>query len=217
MILSSRNPKIMSVALLVASMVIFGSAGFMYNQQVAIARCEACGMEIVADMREHITIKDGSGNSHYACCQGCMLRLLDPKKGYEELNIDTYCDYYGSSYKIRINAKAYGNVTTVTPNTAVILLGTKIVQSCANNRIAYNQTAAQALLSNGFTSNTMRFQQNPLPSGTPVIAIPAVAAAMALKGISYVPPSPVVPILLAVIGVSIMAGSFVAYKRLRPR
>ena len=119
----------MSVALLVASMVIFGSAGFMYNQQVAVARCEACGMEIVADMREHITIKDGSGNSHYACCQGCMLRLLDPKKGYEELNIDTYCDYYGSSYKIRINAKAYGNVTTVTPNTAVILLGTKIVQS----------------------------------------------------------------------------------------
>lgn len=172
-------------------------------------------MNITSEMKQHIQIHDANGQRHYACCQGCMLRLLDPKRGHEELTIETFCDCHGPDYKITINAKEYGNLTTVTPNTARLLLGAKVAPSCANNRIAYNQTAVERLLSQGYTSHTMSFQQNPLPPETPVVPIDKAATTLATqKGIAYVPPSPLMPTLLAVVGVVIITGSFMAYRKM---
>jgi hypothetical protein len=145
-----------------------------------------------------------------------MLRLLDPNKGYEQLHIETFCDFYGPQYKIIIDLDQHGNTTTSTPDTALILLGSKVVKSCANNRIAYNQTAANALLSQGYTEHTMHYQQNPLPEGTPTLPVANAAPMLAKMGITYVPPSPLVPALLLVAGMMILVGSFITYKKLKP-
>jgi len=206
--------KILFIALLITAVMIFVVAGALYFQQYSILRCEACGMNITPEMQQHIRIQDANGNRHYACCQACMLRLLDQKRGHEQLTIETFCDYYGPDYKITINAKKHGNLTTVTPDTARILLGAKVVPSCANNRIAWNQTAVEGLLGQGYTSYTMGYQQNPLPPGTPVESIDKLAVMMAQKGISYVAPTPLMPTLLAVVGVVMIAGSFMAYRKM---
>jgi hypothetical protein len=214
--MTGAKRKILPIVLLVTAIGILGVSGAVYAQQYSVVRCEACGMQISPEMQAHIQIKDAQGNSHYACCQGCMLTLLDPKRGYEQLNITTYCDFYGPSFAISIVAKEHGNLTVTTPSTAVILMGGKIVASCANNRIAYNQTAADELLELGFTANTMIYQQHQLPNGTPVVPVAKAAMMMAAKGITYVPPQPIVPVLLAVVGVGVIAVSVVGYKKLKP-
>jgi hypothetical protein len=143
-----------------------------------------------------------------------MLRLLDPKKGSSTLHIETYCDYYGPDYKIVIDASKNGNVTTVAPSSAMILLGTKVVASCANNRIVYNKTAADALLSQGFSQYTMKWQQQALPAGTPSMSVASTAVAMAKKGMAYTAPSALVPGILGAFGVLTLLGAVVAYKKL---
>ena len=61
----------------------------------------------------------------------------------------------------------------------------------------------------------MSYQKNPLPLGTPVMIVDKVGQAMALKGIAYTPPSVLTPILLAVVGITILAGSLLVYNRMK--
>lgn len=208
--------KMVLVAFIAIAVVIFGLTGIVYYQQYGITRCEVCGMEIMPEMDEHFIIHDTQDNRMHACCIGCALRLLDPVKGHEEIRIETFCDYYGPNYKIIIDAEEHGNVTTVTPDTARILLGAKVVQSCANNRIAYNQAAVDGLLEKGYSEYTMSYQHIPLPEGTPVVMIPMAAPMLAAKGIAYTPPSPLTPTLLLIVGIIVLVGSFVSYKKLKP-
>lgn len=201
-------------ALVVVALAALGYTGVFAFNQYSVKRCEACGMEVTSEIQSHIKITDGNGAAHYACCQGCMFRLLDPVKGSPTLHIETYCDYYGPNYRIVIDASKNGNVTVCQPATASVLLGTKIVASCANNRIAYNQTAANALVAQGYSQYTMKWQQQALPAGTPVMSVPAVAVAMAKKGMAYTAPSALVPGIVGAVGVFTLLGAVVAYKKL---
>jgi hypothetical protein len=210
--------KTMLAILILAAVVVFGAAGYLSYQYYGIPRCPACGMLITSEMMEHFVITDGQGNRLYACCQGCMLRLLDPVRGWEKLHIETFCDWYGPACKIVIDAEEHGNVVTVVPQTARILLGSKVVKSCANNRIAYNDTAVQQLLTHGYSQYTMKFQQHPLPEGTPVLPVPQAANMLATNvGIAYVAPNPWLIVGVVAIGVVILAGSGMAYKRLQSK
>ena len=195
------------ILLLIAGVAVVGVSGYTIYRQASETRCEACGMLVTSEIKQHIDIVDGSGASHYACCQGCMLRLLDQKKGSSTLHIETYCDYYGPEYKITIDCTQNGNNTVTTPNTAVILLGGKVVASCANNRIAYNKTASDRLISDGYSAYTMSWQKNPLPQGTPVMPVAMVAKTMAQKGISYTPPSLTFPLILGGFGILVLVVS----------
>ena len=205
--------KSFSILLLIASVAVVGVSGYTIYKQTSETHCEACGMLVTPEIKQHIVIVDGSGESHYACCQACMLRLLDPNKGYSTLHIETYCDYYGPEYKITIDSTQNGNNTVTTPDTAVILLGGKVVASCANNRIAYNKTASDRLISDGYSAYTMSWQRNPLPQGTPVIPVAMVAKTMAQKGISYTPPSLTFPLLLGGFGVLVLIVSGFTLRR----
>ena len=192
------------ILLIIAGVGVVGVSGYTIYQQTSEIHCEACGMIITPEIQQHIDIVDGSGAAHYACCQGCMFRLLDQKNGYSSLHIETYCDYYGPEYKITIDCTQNGNYTVSTPNTAVILFGGKIVPSCANNRIAYNSTAADRLISEGYSAYTMSWQKNPLPEGTPVMPAAMVAPNLAQKGISYTPPALTIPLLLGGVGLVVL-------------
>ncbi len=84
-------------------------------------------------------IYDASSIRHYACCPGCAFKLL---KTYGELNITSFCDLNGPNYPITIVAKKYGSVATISPTSALVLMG----GSCTKNRIVYNSAAADILL-----------------------------------------------------------------------
>ncbi len=213
--LLSRN---IFVILIVAAVALFGITTYISYEYYGVPRCPACGMLITPEMDEHFLIYDSEGNRLHACCIGCVLRLLDPERGWDELHIETFCDYYGPDFKIIIDIKENGNVVEVTPETARILLGAKIVKSCALNRIAYNQTAVEGLLSNGYTQHTMTYQQTELPEGTPVLTVAEAAPMLANnRGIAYVSPSPLLPIGIAIAGAVILTMSIIAYKKLTPK
>jgi hypothetical protein len=110
--------------------------------------------------------------------------------------------------------KDHGNTVSVTPATARLLLGAKIVRSCVNNRFAYNQEAVDGLLRKGYTEYTMTWQQHPLPEGTPVMEIPKATPALANGGITYVAPSQIMPMILGAVGALTLGGSLLAYKKL---
>ncbi len=80
------------------------------------------------------------------------------------LHIATYCDWYGPNYPITIDTSNFGQTVSVSPSTAIFLRG----GSCVTARAAYNQTAADYLLANGFSQNTSPEQQYALPSTTQV-------------------------------------------------
>jgi len=202
-------------ALAAGGVVILGGAGYWYYRDYAPKRCEACGMEIMPEMEQHLLIRDQStGQQLYACCQGCALKLADPVRGHKEYTIETFCDYYGPDHKITISVEDYGNNVSVNPATARLLLGAKVVKSCANNRFAYNQDAVDGLLKKGFTEYTMMWQQHPLPEGTPAMEIPKATPTLAKGGITYVAPSPMIPAIVAVAGALTLGGSVLAYRKL---
>lgn len=207
------NKNILAL-LMIAGITVIGFSGYSVYKQISETHCEACGMLVTTEIREHIEIMDESGSAHYACCQACMFRLLDPDLGYNNLHIETYCDCYGPDYKIIIDCTQNGNHTISNPTTAVILLGGKIVQSCANNRIAYNSTAAEILIDQGFSTYTMSWQRNPLPPMTPVIPVAMVAQNMALKGISYTAPSLILPLSVGGFGLVILILSMLMFRNL---
>jgi len=139
-----------------------------------------------------------------------MLRLLDDTGGYEQVHIQTYCDWYGPGYKIIIDAKEHGNVVTVTPETTQVLLGALVVGSCASSRIAYNQTAADMLLLDGYSQYAMTHQRCPMPEGTPIMSVLMAAKVMREIGITYAPPRPWLIVSLATLGTVVLIGCIAA-------
>ena len=68
----------------------------------------------------------------------CALNLI---KRYQNLHIQAFCDWYGPDYPITIDSTGYGSQVTVNPKSAMYLYA----GTCENNRVAYNETAAEAL------------------------------------------------------------------------
>ena len=109
-------------------------------------------MTVTADDQWHFKITDGNGQVHYAECFMCALNLI---KNYESLHIETFCDWYGPTYPIYIDSSGHGAQVTVNPPTAMYLY----TGACSDNRVAYNQTAADAL-KNNYSQYTSIFQQH---------------------------------------------------------
>jgi len=214
---SAKTSKTLVAGLIIVAVIMFGATGYLYYQYYGIPRCPACGMLITPEMDEHFKIYTegwGKGERLHACCIGCVLRLLDPERGWDELYIETFCDYYGPDHPIRIHVWNHGKNCEVDPPTAKVLLGAKIVKSCALNRIVYDDYAAEQLLKIGYTEHTMKYQHVALPEGTPVIPPCKCAPMLAEKvGIAYVPPSPMIPASFAIIGIVILLVSIVMYRR----
>ena len=114
--------------------------------------CETCGMVVTADDELHFKITDGQNQTRKVECIMCALNLI---KFAETLHIETFCDWYGPNYKITIDSTGYGAQVTVNPDTAMYLY----VGDCENNRIAYNQTAADNLKT-GYSQYTSLLQQH---------------------------------------------------------
>ena len=96
--------------------------------------CEACGMTVDTVGQDRCRIFDSSGTLHVACCPVCALKLL---KTYGALNYTAICDYNGPSQTINIVAKNYGADVTVTPSTALVIVG----GSCTKNRLVADSAA----------------------------------------------------------------------------
>jgi hypothetical protein len=174
--------------------------------RIATQTCEACGMEVAADAQAKYTIIDGNGTMHYAECYMCALNLIN---NYDTLTISSYCDWYGPNYPVTVESSQYGKVVNVTPSTAMFLNG----GSCVINRVAYNQTVADALLTNGFSKYTLPMQHYDLPSGTNVATVAQAAMTLAKNTPNQ---TPTVPIMIGVFaGVAIIALSIVSYKKLK--
>ena len=101
--------------------------------------CEQCGMTVDVNGQGRFKIFDATGSLHIACCPICALKL---QRTYGDLNITSFCDYYGPNYPITIIAKNNGTDVTVNPSEALIIAA----GSCTKNRIVYNSSAADALL-----------------------------------------------------------------------
>ena len=97
--------------------------------------CDQCGMDVDTVGQARFKVFDANGTLHPACCPVCALKML---KTYGQLNITSYCDYNGPTSPITINSKNYGAETTVTPSTALVIVG----GSCTKNRIVSTSAAA---------------------------------------------------------------------------
>jgi hypothetical protein len=111
----------------------------------------------------HFKVTDGIGKPHYVECFMCALNLV---KRYETLHIQAFCDWYGPDYPITVDTTEYGAQATVNPQSAMYLYA----GSCENNRVAYNQTAADELRGN-YSANTSLFQQHEWASTPTVITV----------------------------------------------
>jgi hypothetical protein len=171
--------------------------------------CEACGMEVNPAAQERYLITDGTGKVHYAECFMCALNLI---KNYDQLHIVTSCDWYGPNYTITIDASQFGKVVAVSPTTAIFLNG----GSCVINRAAYNQTAANELLTNGFSQYTLPNQQYALPSSTTFATVKDAVMKFSQNSPAQVgPASTSILILVAAIGIAVIAFSIVAFRKLK--
>ncbi len=172
-----------------------------------IQQCEACGMEANANAQVKYKIKDGSGAIHYVECFMCALNLIND---HDTLTISTYCDWYGPNYPIIVESSKFGKAVNVTPSTAIFLNG----GSCVINRVAYNQTAADELLANGYSKHTLPEQHYDLPTDTKVATV-ANSAIMPNEN-NVIEPSASGLMLIGVIaGVAIIAVSIAAYKKFK--
>jgi hypothetical protein len=198
-----------SLSVIIATMVItFGLIGTVFAQTESYP-CETCTMTVGADALDHFKVTDASGTRHYVECMGCALKLL---KTSDTIHIETYCDWYGPEYKITADISQHGAVTTVNPESALLLVG----GGCTGNRVAYNQTAADALLANGFSEYTMMMMKQPLPTNTNVTTVSKRALTFAVAETTTEPPqSPFVPIALGIVAVAVVIASIVAYKKLK--
>jgi hypothetical protein len=87
--------------------------------------------------------------------------------------------------------------------------------SCVVNRAAYNQTAADALLANGFSQYTLPEQQYALPAATNVSLVKDAATKFAQATPTTGAPTTLVLVLIAAVGAVVIVGSVVAYKKLK--
>ncbi len=171
--------------------------------------CEVCGMKVSPEAQARYLATDETGAVHYVECFMCALNLV---KSYSQIHIVTSCDWYGPNYQITIDSKNFGNEVTVNPSAAMFLNG----GSCVINRAAYNQTAVDALLVNGFSQFTLNDQHYALPSSTKVATV--LNAALEYGKTSTTTDSPQINAVLfvaAVVGAVVIAGSFLAFRKLR--
>ena len=172
-----------------------------------IIECEACGMDVTPESQARYKITDGTGEVHYVECFMCALQLIND---YETLKIETYCDSYGPNYPIIIITSNYGKTVSVSPSTAIYLRG----GSCVTARAAYNQTAADNLLLNGFSQYTSPEQRYALPSSTEVNLVSEAIGKWYSQPITTNSPTTLTFVLAAGIGTAIVIGSIFAYKKL---
>jgi len=198
--------KTAMIVVMLVVLPILGSIGTSAAQ--SSQTCETCPMTVGDDALDHLKVTDGNGTRHYVECIGCALKLL---KTYDTIRIETYCDWYGPDYKVTADISQHGATTTVNPQTALLLLG----GGCTANRVAYNQTAADALLANGFSEHTMMMMQQALPANTNVTTITKRALTFAPAEAVDTSQSPLIPILFGVVALVVIIGSVVAYKKLK--
>ena len=186
----------------------FGITVAQLQTQDNSPNCEVCPMKVGSDAQMHLQVYDGNGTRHYVECIGCALKLL---KNYDTLYIKTYCDWYGPNYTITANITGHGAVTTINPPTALLLVG----GGCTGNRVAYNQTAANELLSRGFSQYTMMMMQQALPENTNTTTISE-------RALTYTQNQEIQPsnssfaiVLIATIGAILIIGSIIALKKLK--
>ncbi|MBC7120311.1 MAG: hypothetical protein H5T33_01830 [Candidatus Methanosuratus sp.] len=204
---------VLPVLLVIVAAAIMGSSGYLYFQYYATPRCEACGMLITPEMDRNIIMIDvDTGQRIWTCCPGCMLRSV---AAHPNVNITALDSWYGTSAaSIQIIIRN-GSVVSVEPETARILLGSKVVASCANNRIAINSTSIELLLDNGWNQdNPLAVFKNQLPEGVPVLAVSDALVGLKAKGISYVPPSTAFIGGIALVGILVLLIGFVAWRKL---
>ncbi len=170
--------------------------------------CEVCGMDVTAESQARYVVTDGTGNVHYVECFMCAMQLIND---YNTLHIATYCDWYGPNYPITIDTSNFGQTVSISPSTAIFLRG----GSCVTARAAYNQTAADNLLVNGFSQNTSPEQQYSLPSTTQVKLVNDAINTWYAKADATAAPTSLMLALALVVGVVIIAGSALAFKKLK--
>jgi hypothetical protein len=175
---------------------------------ISTQACEACGMEVSADAQAKYVITDGNGVTHYAECYMCALNLINK---YDQLTITSYCDWYGPNSAVTVESSQFGKVVNVTPSTAMFLNG----GSCVINRVAYNQTAADALLANGFSMYTLPMQHYDLPATTKVTTVENAALTYAGASHPLTSQTPLLLIVAAVMGVVIVSIAALAFWKMK--
>jgi hypothetical protein len=203
------------VGVIVVAALLVGASGYLFYQDYSRPRCEACGMVISAESDANYRINDTSTNQKlWACCSGCMLRLA---AAHPDMHIDALDSWYGESVqKISIDI-ADGSVSSVSPDTALIVLGSKVTNSCASNRIALNQTSAQLLRDNGYNAdNPLSPFKTEVPATAPLLTVQQALVPLKAKGITYTPPSPITMYAAAIVGVAVLVIGIIAWKKLLP-
>jgi hypothetical protein len=173
-----------------------------------ILECEACGMDVTPESQTRYKVTDGTGKMHYVECFMCAMQLIND---YETLHIATYCDWYGPNYPIKIDTSNFGQAFTVSPATAIYLRG----GSCVTARAAYNQTAADNLLADGFSQYTSPEQQYALPSGTQVKLVNEAISTWYAQADTTAAPTSLIFIGFLIVGAAVIGGSIIAYKKLK--
>jgi hypothetical protein len=204
---------VVPVVFIIVAAAILGASGYLYYQYYGSPRCEACGMIITPEMEANIYMKDVSTNQRvWTCCAGCMLRSV---AAHHDVHIEVMDSWYGLASEKTVIEIRNSSVLSVTPDTARLLLGAKIVKGCANNRWAINDTSAQLLIQNGYNpSNPLTVFKNTLPNGTPIVMASAALPGLITTGVQYVPPSNTFLIAMIVIGVAVLLLSVVAWRKL---
>jgi hypothetical protein len=143
-----------------------------------------------------------------------MLRVV---AAHANVHIEALDSWYGlAAPKIQIDI-FNRTVINVSPNSTLIVLGSKVTSTCVSNRIAINQTTAQLLVQNGYNaSNPLSPFKTDVPAGAPLLNVSAALTAMLMKGIAYVPPSSALLIGIIIAGVLVLLLGLVAWKKLLP-
>ncbi len=173
-----------------------------------ILECEACGMDVTPESQTRYMVSDGAGKIHYVECFMCAMQLIND---YETLHVETYCDWYGPNYPITIDTSNFGQTVSVSPSTAIYMRG----GSCVTARAAYNKTAADNLLANGFSQYTSPEQQYALPSSTQVKLVNEAINTWYAQADTTAAPTSLIFVLFLVVGVAVIGGLIIAYKKLK--
>jgi hypothetical protein len=207
--------SIVLVGVVAIAALLIGASGYLYYQEYSKSRCEACGMAITTESETNYEIHEESTNERlWACCSGCMLRLA---AAHPDMHIDALDSWYGeSAQEISIDI-ADGSVSSVSPDTTLIVLGSKVTNSCVSNRIALNQTSAQLLIANGYNvDNPLSPFKTEVPATAPLLTVQQALVPLKTKGITYTPPSPITMYAAAIAGVAVLVIGIIAWKKLLP-
>lgn len=201
-----------AIAFTVVAIAFIVVGAYYYYVYYGVPRCPACGMLITAEMMENFYIVDvGTGQRLYACCPGCMLRLVAK---WPDLHIEALDSWYGKAASKIIIEIRNGTVVSVIPESTRLLLGARITKSCSHNRIAINETSVGLLLEKGYNpNNPVTVFKTQLPEGTPVVTIGAALPGLKEMGIAYTPPPLLLIIGIVIVGIAILVVSIIAWRK----